>query len=161
MRRIINLLIKFPLLKNISADSMYKFVWYAIIGAITFIIVNVCLYIFRRSLVWADVPSIALSYVIAVICHFLLNNRITFKMSNESFRHRLGGHIIISVINYFIGVGITAAVIKIIIDSNIIATGCSTAVTMLLGYTMLNRFVYKTYKTTQEGKTDDNNQKSA
>jgi len=156
MQRIINSLLKFPLLKNISADSMYKFIWYIIIGAITFTITNICLYIFRRLLVWADVQSIALSYILAVTCHFLLNNTITFRESNESFRHRLGGHIIISVINYFIGVGVATVVIKLIIDSNIIATICSTAVTLLIGYTVLNRFVYKTYKTAQEDKANDN-----
>jgi len=72
------------------------------------------------------------------------------RSATEPFKHRLGGHIIVSVINYFIGVGVTTAVIKFIVDNNIIATGCSTAVTLLLGYTMLNRFVYKTYKTPQE-----------
>jgi putative flippase GtrA len=150
MWRIINLLLKFPVFRNTPADSVYKIVWYAIIGSITFVISNVCLYVFRRLLAWADVPSVALSYALTTICHFVLHNTITFKGSSEPFKHRLGGHLTVSVINYFIGVGVTTAVIKFIVDNNIIATGCSTAVTLLLGYTMLNRFVYKTYKTAQE-----------
>jgi putative flippase GtrA len=145
----INLLIKFRPLNNISPDSIYKLVWYTIIGAITFVIVNVCLYVFRRLLGWPDVLSVAFSYGLTTVCHFLLHNTITFKGSTEPFKLRLGGHIIVSVINYFIGVGVTTAVIKYVIDNNIIATGCSTAVTLLLGYTMLNRFVYRTYKTVQ------------
>jgi len=149
MRFIVSLLVKFPLLRNISADSAYKLVWYTIIGVITFVITNVCLYIFRRMLVWADVASVAFSYALATVCHFLLHNTITFKGSIEPLRHRLGGHLIVSAINYFIGVGVTTSVIKFVIDSNIIATGFSTAVTLLLGYTMLNRFVYKLHKTAQ------------
>ena len=113
-------------------------------------------YVFRRLLVWADVPSIAFSYIIAVVCHFLLHNIITFKDSTEPFKRRLGGHLIVAVINYFIGVGVTTAVIKFIVDNNIVATGCSTAVTMLFGFMMLNRFVYKTHKTAQEYKANDN-----
>ena len=49
MWRIINLLLKFPPLRNIPADSAYKIVWYAIIGVITFIITNVCLYVCIRQ----------------------------------------------------------------------------------------------------------------
>jgi len=156
MWRIINLLLKFPVLRNTPSDSVYKIVWYTIIGAITFVITNMCLYVFRRLLVWADVPSIAFSYILAVVCHFLLHNMITFKDSIEPFKRRLGGHLIVSVINYFVGVGVTAATIKYVIDNNIIATGCSTAITFLLGYMMLNRFVYKTYNTPQEYKPNDN-----
>jgi len=161
MRRIVNLIMKLLPLKNIPVDTMYKLVWYAIIGVITFVIANVCLYIFRRLLIWADVLSIALSYVLAVICHFMLHNIITFKDSTEPFKRRLSGHLIVSIINYFIGVGVTAAVIKFIVDNNIIATGCSTAVTLLLGYTMLNKFVYNTYRSMQEDGINDNHQKSA
>ena len=161
MRRIVNLLMKFPPLRNIPNDSVYKLVWYAIIGVITFVIANVCLYVFRKMLFLADVPSIALSYALATVCHFLLHNTITFKGSNEPIKKRLGGHLIVSIVNYFIGVGVTTVVIKLVIDNNIIATGCSTAVTLLLGYAMLNRFVYKTYKTAQRDKSNDNHQKSA
>jgi putative flippase GtrA len=135
---------------------MYKIVWYAIIGLITFVITNVCLYIFRRLFLLEDVLSVAFSYALGTACHFLLHNIITFKESTEPFKRRLGGHLTVAVINYFIGVGITTAVIKFIIDSNIVATSCSTAVTLLLGYTMLNRFVYKTYKIMQECKANDN-----
>jgi len=156
MRSIINLIMKLPLLKNISADLVYKLVWYAVIGVITFGITNICLYIFRKMLVWADLPSIALSYILAVICHFILHNIITFKESKEPLKHRLSGHLVVSIIIYFIGVGVTTIVIKFIIDNSIIATGCSTALTLLLGYTMLNRYVYKTNKFTQVGTTDDN-----
>jgi putative flippase GtrA len=115
----INLLLKFPLLKNISVNSVHKLVWYAIIGAITFVITNMCLYVFRRLLVWADVPSIAFSYIFAVVCHFLLHNIVTFKDSTEPFKRRLGGHLTVSVFNYFIGVGVATAVIKYVIDNNI------------------------------------------
>jgi putative flippase GtrA len=156
MQYIVNSLLKFPLLKNISADSMHRYVWYTIIGAITFVISNVCLYIFRRLLVWADVPSVAFSYALTTVCHFLLHNAITFRGSTEPLRHRLGGHLTVSVINYFIGVGVTTAIIKFVVDNNIIASGCSTAVTLFLGYTMLTRFVYKPHKAVQEYKANDN-----
>jgi len=160
-QRIVNLIVRFPPLRNIPADSVYKLVWYAIIGVITFVIANVCLYIFRRVLFLADVPSIALSYALTMVCHFLLHNTITFKESNEPIKNRLGGHLIVSIVNYFIGVGVTAVIIKFVVDNNIIATGCSIMVTLLLGYAMLNRFVYKTYKTAQGDKANDNHQKSA
>jgi putative flippase GtrA len=153
MRHIVNLFLKLPI-KYISADSVYRIVWYAIIGAITFVITNICLYVFRKLLVWADIPSVAFSYALVTACHFLLHNVITFKGSTEPLRNRLGGHLIVSVINYFIGVGITTAVIKFIVDSNIIATASSTAVTLLFGYTILNKFVYKIV---QEYKVNDNN----
>jgi len=149
VRCVINLLLKFPLLKSLSADSVYKLVWYTVIGAITFVITNVGLYVFRRRLVWSDVLSVASSYALATICHFLFHNAITFRRSNEPLSRRLGGHMIVSVINYLIGVVVTTSVIRFVIDNNIIAAGCSTAVTMVLGYTMLNRFVYKTHKATQ------------
>jgi hypothetical protein len=96
---IISLFLKLQPLRNIPADSAQK-------------------------LVWTDVPSIAFSYVLAIVCH------------------------------YFIGVGVTTAIIKCVIDSNIIATGGSTVVTLLLWYTMLNRFVYKTNKIRYQA--DDN-----
>jgi putative flippase GtrA len=156
MQYIVNFLLKFPLLRNISADSMYRYVWYTIIGAITFVVTNAFLYVYRRLLVWADVPSVAFSYALATICHFLLHNAITFKGSTESLRHRLGGHLTVSVINYFIGVGVTTAVIKVVFDNNIIASGCSTVVTLFLGYAMLTRFVYKLHKTGQEYKANGN-----
>jgi len=156
MWRIINLLFKLPVLRNTSVDSVYKIVWYTIIGSITFVISNVCLYVFRRLLVWADVPSVAFSYAFATVCHFLLHNTITFKGSTEPFKRRLGGHLTVAVINYFIGVVVTTAVIRFIVDNNIVATGCSTAVTLLFGFTMLNRFVYKTHKTAQAHNANDN-----
>ena len=157
MKCIINLLLKFPLLKNTSADSLYRYIWYTIIGAITFVITNVCLYISRRLLVWADILSVVSSYTFSTVCHFLLHNAITFKSSTEPLRSRLSGHLTVSVINYFIGVGVTTVTIKFIVDNNIIATCFSTAVTLFLGYKMLTRFVYKLHNTAKEYKTDDNN----
>jgi putative flippase GtrA len=53
------------------------------------------------------------------------------------------GHLAVAVLNYFIGVAISTAMLKYIVDNHIVATVCSTAATFLFGFVLLDRFVYK------------------
>lgn len=116
---------------------------YVCIGGLTYMLTNLALYVFRRIFHMPDGPSVMVSYALVTVCHFLMHNFITFKGSKAPLRDKLGGHLIVSVINYVIGVSIVTFVIRYIADNNIIATACSTAVTFLLGFTLLDRFVYQ------------------
>lgn len=124
-------------------EEVRKLIWYIIIGAVTYAINNLLLLLFRRTCHMEDIVAVALSFLLTSVCHFLLHNKITFRSSRERLRKKLTGHIMVSVINYFIGVAITTFVLRYIVDSNLFATACSTASTFLIGFVLLNRFVYK------------------
>lgn len=143
MWQLVRFLHKLPLVDKIKTATLYQWLWYTLIGAITFAVTNALLFVFRRLLALPDVLSVMISYAIMTVCHFLLHNNLTFRQSEVPLRNKLSGHLVVSIVNYFVGVAITAFVLKCFIDSNLIATAISTSVTFLLGFTLLNRFVYK------------------
>ena len=124
-------------------EDVRKFTWYIIIGAITYVINNLFLLLFRQIYHMEDIFAVALSFFLTSVCHFLLHNKITFRDSKEKLRKKMTGHAMVSVANYFIGVAVATFVLRYIMDSNLFATACSTAATFLIGFVLLNRFVYK------------------
>lgn len=124
-------------------EEVRKLIWYIIIGAVTYAINNLLLLLFRRTCRMDDIIAVALSFLLTNVCHFWLHNKITFRNSRERLKKKLTGHAMVSVINYFIGVAITTFVLRYIVDSNLFATACATATTFLVGFVLLNRFVYK------------------
>lgn len=130
--------------------EVWKLIWYIIIGVITYVINNLLLLLFRRTCHMEDIIAVAFSFLLTSVCHFLLHNKITFRNSRERLRKKLAGHAMVSVINYFIGVAIATLVLRYIVDSNLFATACSTAATFLIGFVLLNRFVYRLQENTGE-----------
>lgn len=120
-----------------------KMVLYLCIGGFTYLLTNLLMYVLRRILCLPDSLAVMISYALVTVCHFLLHNFITFKGSQASLREKLGGHLLVSFINYVIGVIIAIFVIRCLADNHMIATACSTSVTFLLGFTLLDRFVYQ------------------
>lgn len=124
-------------------EEIQKLVWYVIIGVVTYVINNLLLLLFRRVFLVRDIFAVALSFLLTSVCHFFLHNGITFRKSAETLQKKLAGHAVVTVINYFVGVTTATLVLRYIADSNLFATACSTAVTFVMGFTLLNRFVYK------------------
>lgn len=145
MWRLAQFLHKLPLMDKVKDTTLHQWLWYTLIGAITFVVTNMLLFIFRRLLALPDVLSVMISYALMTVCHFILHNNLTFRKSMVPLRNKLSGHLAVSLINYFVGVTITMLILKVFIDSNLIATAISTSVTLVLGFTLLNRFVYKLY----------------
>lgn len=130
------------LLRN-RKDEIQKLFWYIIIGVVTYIINNLFLVLFRRVFQIKDIIAVALSFLLTSICHFFLHNGITFRKSGESMKKKATGHAAVTFINYFVGVTITTFILRHVADNNLFATACSTGVTFVLGYVLLNRFVYR------------------
>ena len=130
------------MLNRIPAKTIGKLIWYFAVGVLMLILTNVLLYICRGLLQWPDVPSVAAAFALTTVLHFLIHNSVTFKDSKNPLARRLNGHLLVSVMNYFIGVAATTVVLKFVIDSNLIATVFSAAVTFFIGFVLLDRFVY-------------------
>ncbi len=137
----------------IKGETMRKLGMYSFIGLLTFLVTNILLYVFREILQIPDGISVMIAYAIAALFHFWFHNNLTFKESRESLGNKLKGHMLVSILNYFIGTAVATEGIKFISDNSIVATALSTAVTYLLGFVMLNRFVYKL--NTEREKKDD------
>jgi len=150
MQRLIDWALRLPVLNRMEREEAVKLAWYIVIGGVTYIINNVLLFLFRRKMGLEDTASVALSYLLTTVCHFFLHNTLTFRKSRESLRRKCLGHFVVSAINYVMGVTAAAFVLGYVYDSNLLATACSTAVTFLAGYFLLNKFVYKLH--TERGK---------
>ena len=127
-----------------NRESIMRLSWYVIIGILTYFLNNFLLFRFRASGKFSDTVSVALSFLITAICHFILHNTITFRKSRRRFSEKFIGHAAVTVLNYFAGVITAALTLRFICNNNWVATACSTAVTFILGYSLFNRFVYRT-----------------
>ena len=124
-------------------ESVVRISWYVIIGIFTYFLNNFLLFRFRASEKFSDTVSVALSFLITSICHFILHNTITFRKSRIRLSAKFIGHVAVTVLNYFAGVMTAALTLWLICDNNWIATALSTVVTFVLGYGLFNRFVYR------------------
>ena len=125
-------------------EKITQLLWYIVIGILTYLLNNFLLFIFRKKIFLGDSASVMLAFLITALCHFILHNTITFRKSTRNFKAKFTGHAIVTVLNYFAGSATAVLVLKFIIDSNWIATACSTFVTFCLGYGLFSKFVYKT-----------------
>ncbi len=142
MERFMDALLRLPFLNRMEREEAVKLIWYTVIGVITYGINNILLFTFRR-VIRQDVISVALSFFLTNMCHFVLHNKITFKQSAESTQRKIMGYLAVVIVNYAAGVTVTTLILKFVIDNNFIATACSSGTTLLIGYFLLNNFVYK------------------
>ena len=127
-----------------NRESIIRLSWYIIIGILTYFLNNFLLFTFRASGKFSDTVSVAFSFLITSLCHFILHNAITFRKSRRKFGAKFIGHVAVTVLNYFAGVITAALTLRFVCDNNWLATAFSTAVTFILGYSLFNRFVYRT-----------------
>jgi putative flippase GtrA len=157
MKQIMIIASKLPIIRALPEKTIEKLFLYVVIGMLTLFINFGFLYFFRQVVKFLDLVAVMLSFAFTAMCHFLLHNAITFRKSTEAFGHKITGHLLVSVFNYFIGVSVAMLVIRFVCDSNLLAAVCSAAVTFIVGFVSLHRLVYKTHKENEE---DDHNKKS-
>ena len=123
-------------------DDVRKFIKFFFVGVTVFVIHTLTLWLFKRAMSLETFMSATLAYIVATICHFLMNNFFTFNNSDALYRKRISGYIVFIMCNYVINTTVVSVTLNHIIDNVLCATVASAMTTMFFSFFALNKIVF-------------------
>lgn len=107
-----------------------------------FLLIGCIVYVVDVSLAWLMLRingfsvsiSVTIAYIVGVITHFFLNNKLTFSDSSLHWGKKLRGYILVLVINYCITLVTVQTILAMLIDNIIIAKSIAALITAVTGY---------------------------
>lgn len=138
----------------ILRENTRKFIQYCFVGGMVFVIHTGALWLFTRVVGMNNLVAVPVAYTIGAIFHFVLNNAFTFRRSASGYKKRVGGHLFVIVVNFFLNAIVVNLVLHFF-DNVLLSTALSTLVTMLFGFLFLNKLVYGKDEQAMEGEQKD------
>ena len=126
----------------LRGDLFKRLFRFAIVGGTIFIINTSLIWFVRRVLGFEGFVSIWSVYLIVTVCHFLLNNYFAFKDSDTLFKKRILRYIIFLFISTLMNSLIVNTFLTYVMDNVLYATIVTTAVMLLVNFSILNKFVF-------------------
>jgi len=134
----------------IHGDLFKRLFKFGIVGGTIFIINTSLIWFVRRILGFEGFLSIWSVFAIVAICHFLLNNYFAFNDTNELFKKRVLRYIIFLFLSTLMNSLIVNSFLTYVIDNVLYATIVTTAIMLLVNFTILNKFVFPKSKEEKE-----------
>ena len=123
-------------------DLFKRFVRFGLVGGTIFIINTSLIWVVRRVLGFEGFLSIWGVFLIVTVCHFLLNNYFAFKDSNALYKKRILRYIIFLFFSTLMNSLIVNSFLTYVVDNVLYATVVTTAVMLLINFSVLNKFVF-------------------
>lgn len=114
-----------------------------VIGAFIAVLDTFMIWFFVNMLFLNLSLAVSVSYFIAILIHFTLNNKLTFRESNVQLSQKIIGYLIVTLINYLITLGVIYFTIYFVINQIIIAKILAIVVTFLTGFWGMRFLVFK------------------
>ena len=128
--------------KLLKIEIVRRFIKYGTVGGTVFVIHTSVLWFLLRILQMGNIIAITVAYVIALVCHFSMNNFFTFSESNALYRKRIVGYAMAVIAHYLLSTTIINTVLTFLVDNVLVATITSSSVSMIFFFFVLNRFVF-------------------
>ena len=122
-----------------------KFIKFLIIGAVTFAIYYLFLWIFYEEAELNYILAVGCSYSIAVSFHFASNKMLTFK-NKTNIKNQIWKYILLSIFNYLMQILIIKYLFEICSLNFYLSALCASIATMFSGYTIMKLWVFKEIK---------------
>ena len=113
------------------------------VGFLTFFINLGFFHFFYASLAFNYKIAITISYVISVICHFMLHRFFTFKNREQAVAHHLVKYGVMLALNYGITLGAMWMTINILVLSPYFGLVFATAITAVTSFFTMKYFVFR------------------
>ena len=123
-------------------DLFKRFARFVLVGGTIFIINTSLIWVVRRVLGFEGFFSIWGVFLVVTVCHFLLNNYFAFKDSNILCKRRIFRYIIFLLFSTLMNSLIVNSFLTYVIDNVLYATVVTTAVMLLINFSVLNKFVF-------------------
>ena len=115
---------------------------FLIVGGLTFVIYYTILWMTFSSFHWSYKLAIAVSYVFAVAFHFFSNRNLTFKVHGAGLLLQLFRYCLVAILNYFVQVFVVFLTYEVLGMHFYLSTFFGIAATMVLGFILMNRWVF-------------------
>ena len=137
-------MIKSKITELIRRGDLKRFLKFALVGGVVFLIHTAMLWFFKRILLISNLPSSIIAYMIGALSNFLLNNFFTFSDSDAVYKRRILGFIAVAASNFVLNTIVVNVVLTYVLDNVLLATVASTATTMCFSFFVLHKIVYRT-----------------
>ena len=123
--------------------NLLKKIKYLVVGLITLFIYYVLLYVLKDLIGFNYVVAILISYLFAVISHFLLNRKFTFKLKSKITSSQIFKYFLIALFNYIIQI-ITLFLLYDLLNFYFYFSWIiGILLTIVIGYTLIEKFIFK------------------
>ena len=139
----------------LRGDLFKRLIRFGIVGGTIFIINTSLIWVVRRVFGFEGFFSIWSVFLIVTVCHFLLNNFFAFKDSNELFKKRIFRYIIFLFFSTLMNSLIVNSFLTYVMDNVLYATVVTTAIMLLINFTILNKFVFPKSKEEKDAQKGD------
>ena len=136
-------MIKSKITELIERGEIKRFLKFALVGGVVFVIHTAMLWFFKRVLLISNIPSSIIAYLIGAICSFLLNNFFTFRDSDAVYKRRILGFAAVAASNFVLNTIVVNVVLTCIVDNVVLSVVASTATTTCFSFFVLHKIVYK------------------
>jgi len=136
-------MIKSKITELIERGEIKRFLKFALVGGVVFVIHTAMLWFFKRVLLISNIPSSIIAYLIGAICNFLLNNFFTFRDSDAVYKRRILGFAAVAASNFVLNTIVVNVVLTCIVDNVVLSVVASTATTTCFSFFVLHKIVYK------------------
>ena len=136
-------MIKSKITELIGRGDLKRFLKFALVGGVVFLIHTAMLWFFKRVLLIPNLPSSIIAYLIGALCNFLLNNFFTFRDSDAAYKRRILGFAAVAASNFVLNTIVVNVVLTYVLDNVLLATVASTATTMCFSFFVLHKVVYR------------------
>lgn len=126
-------------IKNFLTYDFYKFL---IIGLLTFGIYYFFLWVTFGNLKLQYILSVSISYLLAILFHFVTNKIFTFK-NNSKFGRQLFKYLFLAIINYFLQVVIIIGLCEFVNLNFYFSAFFASLITMVNGFLTMKLWVFR------------------
>jgi len=126
----------------LRGDLFKRLIRFGLVGGTIFIINTSLIWFVRRVLGFEGFISIWSVFLIVAVCHFLFNNYFAFRDSNVLFKKRVLRYIIFLFVSTLMNSLIVNSFLTYVIDNVLYATVVTTAIMLLINFSILNKFVF-------------------
>lgn len=120
-----------------------RFITFGLIGIFVFFQDLTLTWLFVEKFHFKIYLGVSLSYVLAILVHFFLNNFFTFKQNNGKIFTALVKYLLTVIINYVLTIIVVTLSIKHLSDSILLAKAIAIISTFFTSYFLMNAFVFK------------------
>lgn len=124
-------------------QTNHKVIIFMLIGTFIAILDTLMIWFFVNMLYLNLSIAVSVSYFIAILIHFTLNNWLTFRESNVELPKKIMGYLVVTFVNYLITLGVIYFTVYFIIDQIVIAKILAIIVTFLTGFWGMRFLVFK------------------
>jgi putative flippase GtrA len=128
------------------AENRMQLAKFVIVGGVTFGINFFFFHLFYGLLHWDYRIAVSLSYVITVVCHFMLHRIFTFSAAEQEIAHNAGRYLLMLALNYGITLSVIWLSVEVVRLSPYIGVVASTGATASTSFLVMKYFVFKARK---------------